>query len=574
VSPSPFSLERLSAGVAEQVRQTRQSGSLWREEGWAVLRLRGAEAKTWLHGQCSQSVTNLETGEGRQATLLDPRAALLAVFDILADEHGLLLLVADSELDFICERFELYLFAEDVEVEVQARDQQALWLQGPQVAPVLASFAEAPTLPLKDRSGTVQEGLLWMRQTRSGEAGVMVVGDEEKIEELSDHLLAHAGGELLPIGDEAAEVLRLEAGLPLFGAEVSTRQLLPETPLMESAFAPGKGCFTGQEVVERLRMKGSPKVALVALLGGSEMPAPVVGSKVMIGGKGQGVFSSSTPSPTLGGRLCYAYLKREHRRPEAQFSVHIDARDWPVKLLWLPPVAHRPESLLADQAYDKALEFFTEDAEDKDPRVIAWLRKARLHNPQHLDSLELLGLALQRRGELSEATELMKTLVEHQPDSVMGWTNLSRFYAEAGLIEPAEEAQGRATMLSFRADLAARKVALNEAKQAEQEQGERRARMEMFREVLEFDTDDLVALFGLGKAQIAEGEDALAVELLERAVEVKPDYAAAWLELGQAQQRLGNIVGARASYSAGVAAAAKRGELMPMRAMERRLKEL
>ena len=83
-----------------------------------------------------------------------------------------------------------------------------------------------------------------------------------------------------------------------------------------------------------------------------------------------------------------------------------------------------------------------------------------------------------------------------------------------------------------------------------------------------------MALFGLGKAQIAEGEDALAVGLLERAVEVKPDYAAAWLELGQAQQRLGNVAGAQVSYLAGIAAAAKRGELMPMRAMERRLKEL
>ncbi|MDE0883357.1 MAG: hypothetical protein OSB21_12250 [Myxococcota bacterium] len=574
MNPSPFSLQNLSAGVADQVRQTRQSGSLWREDGWALLRLRGADAKTWLHGQCSQSVTDLETGEGRQAALLDPRGALLAVFDILADEQGLLLLMADSDLDFVCERFQRYLFAEDVEVEVQARDQQALWLQGPEVAQLLVAFGEAPSLPMADRSWTLHEGLVWIRQTRSGEAGVMVVGDEEQIEELSDHLLAQASGEILPIGDEAAQVLRLEAGLPLFGTEVSSQQLLPETPWMESAFAPGKGCFTGQEVVERLRMKGSPKVALVALLGEPNMPAPAPGSKVMIAGKGQGTFSSSVPSPTLGGRLCYAYLKRLNRRPDARFTVQIDAHDWPVKLLWLPPVAHRPDNLLADEAYDKALRFFTEDAEDKDPRVVAWLRKARLHNPEHLDSLELLGLALQRRGELNEATELMKTLVEHQPDSIMGWTNLSRFYAEAGLIDPAEEAQGRATMLSFRADLAARKVAVGEAKLAEHEQNERRSRMGMFREVLEFDDKDLVALFGLGKAQIAEGEDALAVGLLERAVEVKPDYAAAWLELGQAQQRLGNVAGAQVSYLAGIAAAAKRGELMPMRAMERRLKEL
>ena len=98
--------------------------------------------------------------------------------------------------------------------------------------------------------------------------------------------------------------------------------------------------------------------------------------------------------------------------------------------------------------------------------------------------------------------------------------------------------------------------------------------MAMFREVLEFDPDDLVALFGLGKALVEEGQHAEALSPLRQAVEVKPDYAAAWLELGRCQERLDDHAAAISSYEAGIAAAGRRGELMPMRAMERRLSAL
>jgi tetratricopeptide (TPR) repeat protein len=237
-------------------------------------------------------------------------------------------------------------------------------------------------------------------------------------------------------------------------------------------------------------------------------------------------------------------------------------------------VPHRREADVATGIYDEALAFFTADSDDTDVRVIERLRRARQLDPWHEDSLELLGVALQRRGALPEATALMERLIEQNPESLMGWTNLSRFYAEAGKIDEAEVAQGRAIMLSFKRDLADRKAAAAETQRKVDAGQERQGRMGMFREVLEFDPDDLVALFGLGQAHRAEEEPQLAVELLQHAVEVKADYAAAWLELGRCQEDLGDLKGARLSYEQGIAAAARRGELMPMRAMEQRLKAL
>jgi len=343
---------------------------------------------------------------------------------------------------------------------------------------------------------------------------------------------------------------------------------------MELAYKPGKGCFTGQEVVERLRMKGSPKVALVALIGPTDMPVPALGSNVFVDGKKEGVFRASVPSEELGGRLNYVLLKRRLRQPGALFDIELDGGSWPVKLSWLPPLEPRREAELVNVLYDQALTLFQRDVDERDPEVVRVLRRAYRIDPNHEDILELLGVALHRRGERTEAIELMNALLERNPKSIMGWTNLSRFYAEEGRIEEAEQAQGQATMLSFQRDLAGRRSSAEIKAKAEAEKLERKRRMGMFTEVLEFDPDDLVALFGLGKAHVEEGDFDAAVVPLQRAVEVKADYAAAWLELGRCQEKLGDLAAACTSYESGIAAAARRGELMPMRAMERRLTAL
>ena len=123
-----------------------------------------------------------------------------------------------------------------------------------------------------------------------------------------------------------------KAGLPRLGCELTSDEILPETPWMDLAYKPGKGCFTGQEVVERLRMKGSPKVALVALVGPDDMPAPELGSSVRVNGKKEGSYRATVPSAQLGGRLNYVVLKRRHRQPGAEFDVEVDGSLWPVRL--------------------------------------------------------------------------------------------------------------------------------------------------------------------------------------------------------------------------------------------------
>jgi len=92
--------------------------------------------------------------------------------------------------------------------------------------------------------------------------------------------------------------------------------------------------------------------------------------------------------------------------------------------------------------------------------------------------------------------------------------------------------------------------------------------------LLEIDPDDSVATFGLGKAYVQLGQHADAIPHLRRATEVRKDYSAAYLELGKCHQAIGENEAAAEAFHAGIAVAARQGDLMPLREMERRLKEI
>ncbi|MCL4216136.1 MAG: tetratricopeptide repeat protein, partial [Candidatus Hydrogenedentes bacterium] len=85
---------------------------------------------------------------------------------------------------------------------------------------------------------------------------------------------------------------------------------------------------------------------------------------------------------------------------------------------------------------------------------------------------------------------------------------------------------------------------------------------------------DPLATYGMGAAYIQLEEFAKAVPYLERATQVQKDYSAAYLNLGKCHEFLGNAEDARATYLKGIEAANRKGDLMPLREMERRLKGL
>ncbi|HMA82494.1 MAG TPA: glycine cleavage T C-terminal barrel domain-containing protein, partial [Candidatus Binatia bacterium] len=121
------------------------------------------------------------------------------------------------------------------------------------------------------------------------------------------------------IGAEAENILRVEAGTPRYGIDFNEDNLLLEVGL-DSAVSFSKGCYLGQEVVERIRSRGHVNRKLCGLWLDGET-AVAAGDKITVERKENGVVTSSVVSPRLGRPLALGYVGKEHWAPGTELSV-------------------------------------------------------------------------------------------------------------------------------------------------------------------------------------------------------------------------------------------------------------
>ena len=110
------------------------------------------------------------------------------------------------------------------------------------------------------------------------------------------------------------EALRLEAGVPWFGADFGQHHIPHEAALDQTHISYTKGCYTGQEIVERVRSRGHVNRRRTAFLfSGTEPPVP--GAKLTVAGAEAGHVTSAAFSPLAGRPIGMGYLRREHSQP-------------------------------------------------------------------------------------------------------------------------------------------------------------------------------------------------------------------------------------------------------------------
>lgn len=151
---------------------------------------------------------------------------------------------------------------------------------------------------------------------RTGEVGIPawdVLADPGTLEALWRSLL---GSGAVPAGQEAWSTLRIEAGRPAFGVDMGEDTLPQEAGLAERAIDHGKGCYTGQEVVVRIRDRGRVNRHLRGLLLGEEPPPPP-GTELFREGDESpvGTVTSSARSARFGRALGIGYVRREVEPP-------------------------------------------------------------------------------------------------------------------------------------------------------------------------------------------------------------------------------------------------------------------
>jgi tRNA-modifying protein YgfZ len=272
-------LERDYAAIAEA------AGLLDRSER-GKLDVTGPDAADYLQGQVTNDVLALEPGQASYAALLDPKAHIQADMRIVCVSATELWLDTEPHaLEAVLGHLRMYKIGRQVEISDRTEDRVILSLLGRASAEVAARAAGfARTVPTA--------------------AGVDVFTASDSAEALRAALV-DAGAR--PIGEEAAEVLRVERGIPRHGRDMGADNLPGEAGIVNRAVSFTKGCYIGQEPVARMHHRGRPNRRLRGLRLAAPTPA---GGPVMSAGKEVGRLTSSVVSPRLGA-IGLAILRRE-----------------------------------------------------------------------------------------------------------------------------------------------------------------------------------------------------------------------------------------------------------------------
>ena len=331
--------ERFS-DTAEECRAVRASVGVIDRSDRAYLTATGPDAVRFLHGMVSNEVKELEPGQGRYATQLTVQGQIIADLYLLAMADHLLLETEWAVKDRLHETLEKYIIADEVELADRSDQLAALAVEGPQAGALLKA-AGALALPGKELNHTwvklAEAPVLVVRLSESGEEGYRLIFIVEYAQNLWDALTAQqtAVG-WKPVGHAAFNILRTEAGLPRYGVDMDERTLPPEAGLEARAISYTKGCYIGQEVIERIRSRGHVNRRLVGLyLSGDALPA--AGAKLTREGKEVGWLTTVVDSPTLGRRIALGYVRREHLAPGTELAVEAGARAEVAALPFYPP---------------------------------------------------------------------------------------------------------------------------------------------------------------------------------------------------------------------------------------------
>ena len=293
-----------------QYRQLREEcGLLVRERGF--LDVLGPDGAEYLQGQLTNDVEAVEVGEGQYAALLDRKGHLQSDLRLVrVGDEAILLDTEPGAKDAVLRHLTMYSIGRDVQVGDATAERGALSLIGPRAAEI----AGTPPLPEFANEATTVAGVdVVAVGTRDGIDLLHPAAERERLVAA----LTDAGA--VEVSPEAVEILRVESGVPRFGAEMDTATMPAEAAIVEDAVSFTKGCYIGQETVARLHYKGKPNRHLRGLrLSGAAAP----GAALRLGEKEVGTLGGSVVSPALGP-IGLAIVRRE-AEPGVELAVGED----------------------------------------------------------------------------------------------------------------------------------------------------------------------------------------------------------------------------------------------------------
>lgn len=281
----------------------------------AYLEFPGPDRARYLNAILTNDIKCLRAGHGNVSLFLNPQGHIQAEIETYALTEKLFCVSFAMIRERLIEGLDKYIIMDDVTLTDRTPDYATVALEGPKAAKVAGELsgvdlAAMDELEMKDATvGAVPYRVI--RRSPGAAAGAEFLVERGHVETLWNSLLdgtrKHGGG---PAGYTALNAIRLEQGIPWYGYDFGEKQIPHEAGLQDSHISYTKGCYTGQEIVERVRSRGHANRVRVSLKF-EAMAMPGAGVTLLSEGKEVGFVTRAGFSPRLNATIGMGYVRRE-----------------------------------------------------------------------------------------------------------------------------------------------------------------------------------------------------------------------------------------------------------------------
>lgn len=493
---------------------------------WSFIEVTGADRETFFQGQVTNDLEALAVKEAHVTARLNRTGKVQSFFTIAKLEDKLLILCPKELVDTILNDFNKFIVMDDVELKALESEVH------------------------------VHFNYFLINEEEEHLFHFNFYGIEAAVNDK-----AFTG---IPKADEKElEVVRFLNGHPKWKKDVDDTQFINDSFLNDIAISYKKGCFLGQETVAKI--ENNRGAAYYPMLLTLESYEEVPLTELYIEAKKAGVINYQE------GVYLQVDLFRDFRVEGRKIDFITGTQQLKATVHYLPFFKNQKRHDVAMELYHLGVDEFQREKVDS---AMDYMKTAIAFNPGLSDAYESIGVILGRKERYEEAIEWMDKLLQIKASSVMAHTNKSLFLMKLGKIEEAEAEKGLATVKSFSmyGEEAKLKKAIEAEKQKKEEEINRREKM--FLQVIEIDSEDTIALYGMADIAFFREDFKKAVELLEKVVKIDEKYSAAYLLLGKSLEASGNLERAMLVYKKGINVASKRGDMMPANEMQSRLNQL
>ena len=313
--------------ILEDYEQIIKGAAIGEVAPTAQLAVAGQDRAPFLQGLLTNDVQALKPGEGCYAAWLTPQGRMLTDMHVLESDGMMLLDVPAAQAEATMARLDQFLFSEDVKLGSLAGALTTVWVHGPGAAAALQKSLDGVAglgawgQYHHEHAGFAGESLVLVRIDQLGVPGYCAYLSAANRTALVTTLEAAGARQ---VSADAVAAARIEAGYPIFGADMTADTIPLEAGIESRAISTTKGCYVGQEVIIRVLHRGHGRVArkLVTLKLDGEGAEPR--AKIVDGDREVGWVTSVAGSPA-SGPIAFGYLHRDLAVADTRVAVDTPA---------------------------------------------------------------------------------------------------------------------------------------------------------------------------------------------------------------------------------------------------------